>query len=210
MRVLAHRGIWHVTTEKNTRQALRRAFMAGFGAETDVRDLDGELVISHDMPRQGALPFATVLEDYARAGQPGCLALNIKADGLAEAVGQLLKFHGITNYFCFDMSVPDTLTYLHAKLVTASRLSEYEPEGLLSDLTQVLWIDGFNDLCVSVTRLQNWLENGKQVCLVSPELHGRHPVALFHQLAVLPDSLRRHPSLMLCTDLPVEAREIFG
>lgn len=208
MKILAHRGNWRVDTEKNTRKAIQRAFMAGFGAETDIRDFDGELVISHDMPRKGALPFAAVLEDYAKAGQPGCLALNIKSDGLAMAVSQLLEVHGITNYFCFDMSVPDTLTYLHAGLVTASRLSEYEPEGLLSELTQVLWIDGFSDLCISVTRLQDWLDSGKQVCLVSPELHCRHPVALFHQLAALPDVLRRHPSLMLCTDLPVEAREI--
>lgn len=208
MHILAHRGVWKLTEDKNTRQAFIHAFTAGFGAETDIRDLNGELVISHDMPRQGALPLTVVLDDYAMAGQPGYLALNIKADGLTESVNQLLKSYGITNYFCFDMSVPDTLAYLHAGLVTAARLSEYEPEGLLSELAQVLWIDGFYDLCVSSTSLQGWLSNGKSVCLVSPELHGRHPVAMFQQLAALPDTIRRHPALMLCTDLPVEAREI--
>jgi len=207
MHILAHRGYWLTPTEKNSRAALQRAFTAGMGVETDIRDLSGELVISHDMPQHDALPLAAVLEDYVRAGQPGWFALNIKSDGLTAALHRLLAHYALQRYFCFDMSVPDTLPYLRAGMCTAARLSEYEPEGLLSEQAPVLWVDGFAGQTVSPARLRTWLERGKQVCLVSPELHGRHPDALWALLASLPDAVRRHPGLMLCTDLPDAARE---
>lgn len=210
MHFLAHRGLWRQADEKNTRQALCRAFQAGYGVETDIRDLDGELVISHDMPRRGALPLTVMLGDYTSAGRPGTLALNIKSDGLAVLLRQQLAVHEVTNYFCFDMSVPDTLPYLQETMPVAARLSEYEPEGLLSELADCLWWDAFSDRPLSVDRLQDWLSCGKRVCLVSPELHGRSPGGFWHQLAKLPEQVRRHPELMLCTDLPVQAKEILA
>lgn len=215
MNILAHRGCWHAPEDKNSRLALQRAFSAGFGVETDIRDLDGTLVVCHDLPFQGALLLTAVLEDYVRAGSPGPLALNIKSDGLTKKLHQLLEHHGITQcsssrYFCFDMSVPDTLPYLKTGLVTAARISEYEPEGPLSALTQVLWVDGFYGLDVSAGRLQGWLNQGYQVCLVSPELHGRPHLALWEALASLPIALRLHDNLMLCTDYPYDAREVLA
>lgn len=210
MQILAHRGLWHTPSEKNTRQALNRAFEAGFGTETDVRDLDGELVVSHDMPRRGALPLAVMLEDYAQAGYPGWLALNIKSDGLTDTLQALLTDYAIPRYFCFDMSVPDTLHYLRAGLTTAARISEYEPEGRLSLLTSVLWVDAFEEMQISVPRLHALLEVGKQVCLVSPELHGRDSEPVLRQLAALPPLLRECPGLMLCTDRPMQAREVMA
>lgn len=200
MYFLAHRGWWNRASEKNTRLALSRAFQAGFGVETDIRDLDGELVISHDMPRRGALPLAVMLGDYVSAGRPGTLALNIKSDGLAAPLHHLLNFHKVTDYFCFDMSVPDTLSYLQEGMPVAARLSEYEQEGPLSERADHLWWDAFSERSLPVDRLQNWLLSGKRVCLVSPELHGRPTDAFWGQLTSLPDSIRHHKGLMLCTD----------
>ncbi|WP_449567282.1 hypothetical protein [Lelliottia nimipressuralis] len=208
MHILAHRGLWLAPEERNTRTALWTGFHRGFGAETDVRDLDGELVISHDMPRRGALPLSVVLEDYVRAGQPGLLALNVKSDGLAPAMKVLLDQYGVDNYFCFDMSVPDTFSYLQAGLRTAARFSEYEPEGGLSARLPVLWVDGFEGVTVTVEALRHWLEIGKRVCLVSPELHGRRSEELWSLLLQLPPALRARPNLMLCTDFPERARDV--
>lgn len=207
MHILAHRGYWQSPDHKNTRDALQAAFMSGFGAETDVRDLDGQLVISHDMPRSGALQLAVVLDDYVAAGQPGMLALNIKSDGLASSIRALLKAHNITRYFCFDMSVPDTLSFRREGLCFAARLSEYEAPGPLARLAPIIWFDRFHDAPFPTLEALQWLGDNKSVCLVSPELHSRAPEEMWEKLAALPPDLRQHPGLMLCTDLPEQAGE---
>src|SRR5438309_53835 len=53
MLVLAHRGWWSDPQDRNTRAAFAKAFAAGYGIETDVRDSAGRLVISHDPPFVG-------------------------------------------------------------------------------------------------------------------------------------------------------------
>ena len=67
MKILSHRGYWNNLTEKNSKSAFRRSFQLGFGTETDVRDLNGELVISHDMPifDEATLPFYNFLSIYS-------------------------------------------------------------------------------------------------------------------------------------------------
>src|SRR5215208_3605025 len=110
MRILAHRGHWSAPQERNTLQGFESAFRHGWGAEIDVRDLDGELVVSHDTPRHGALPFTQAVAAYAALAQPGPLAVNVKSDGLQEKLAGALR--GVTDWFAFDMSVPDTLVCL--------------------------------------------------------------------------------------------------
>ena len=46
--ILAHRGLWQNVAAKNSISSIKLALVNGFGLETDIRDLDGELVISHD------------------------------------------------------------------------------------------------------------------------------------------------------------------
>ena len=53
--ILAHRGFWKKESEKNTQIAFERAFDKGFGIETDLRDIKGEIVISHNMPVGGEM-----------------------------------------------------------------------------------------------------------------------------------------------------------
>lgn len=210
MQILAHRGAWSSRDEQNTAPILYKALTSGWGIETDIRDLNGELVVSHDMPRDGVLTVAQFLDDYIASKADAMLALNIKSDGLTIRLKQLLDERNITQYFCFDMSVPDTMPYLAAGMNVAARLSEYEPEGPLSERSQVLWVDGFYGLEISIAQLEKWLCAGKQVCLVSPELHGRDNAALWDQLAAMPLSLRKDPHVMLCTDSPLKAQELLG
>lgn len=90
MILLAHRGLWRTPQEKNSRQSFRDAFAGGYGVELDVRDAGGALVISHDPvdPARAPLMFGDVLADYAAAGMPGRIAINVKADGLSAMIGQ--------------------------------------------------------------------------------------------------------------------------
>ena len=60
--ILAHRGYWLKEEEKNTEIAFERAFDNGFGVETDLRDLKGEIVISHNMPCGNEMAFEELLQ----------------------------------------------------------------------------------------------------------------------------------------------------
>ena len=51
------------------------------------------------------------------------------------------------------------------------------------------------------------MEDGKKVCLVSPELHGRNPKVLWQELRH--KNLHYKDSFLLCTDFPAKAREVF-
>ena len=47
MVILSHRGYWK-DARKNSVDAFKASFVREFGTETDIRDYNGELVISHD------------------------------------------------------------------------------------------------------------------------------------------------------------------
>ncbi len=62
MIILSHRGYWKSEEERNQEVAFHRSFDLGYGTETDIRDIQGKLVISHDMPQgynlQPSLPLS--------------------------------------------------------------------------------------------------------------------------------------------------------
>ena len=89
MKILAHRGYWKKEDEKNTKAAFERAFDNGFGIETDLRDIKGTIVISHNMPKGDEMTFEELLQLSDGRNLP--LALNIKADGQAEEIKKVIK-----------------------------------------------------------------------------------------------------------------------
>ncbi len=209
MRFLSHRGYWLEPGERNAESAFVRSFERGFGTETDVRDLDGRLVVSHDPPRAGALPLERVLELHARLGPELPLALNVKSDGLEELLGALLERHAVRDAFVFDMSVPDTLRYVRRRLRFFTRHSEHEPTPALYEAAAGVWLDACEGDWARGEDVAAHLRRGKQVCLVSPELHGREPAARWRRIgAWLADGTVDAASedLMLCTDRPDDAR----
>ena len=208
--ILAHRGWWQRPAERNTLAALERAFAAGLGVETDVRDCSGEMVVSHDPPIHGMLLFRKLLEAYAKAGQPGYLALNVKADGLQEAVGGLLGEFAVERYFMFDMSVPDALQWIKAGVRTFTRQSEYEHSPVLYELAAGVWVDGFESEWYSRELIAGHLAAGKMVAVISPEIHGRDPAAVWKMLQNVAGGLQAgRPQLFVCTDRVAEARRVF-
>ena len=206
MTVLSHRGYWLAPAEKNTVVAFRRSFDLGFGTETDVRDRGGELVISHDPPRGGEMLLAEFLDLLGGRNLP--LALNVKADGLAEGIRDALAGRGLTKWFVFDMSVPDTLRQLLVGNPVYTRASEYEPAPVLLDRAAGIWADGFQGEWWDAEILGKWADRQRPVCLVSPELHGRDPAAAWDRLALVRAS--GVEGLQLCTDRPEEARRFFA
>jgi len=206
MIIISHRGYWKNPAEKNTLQAFSRSFEMEFGTETDVRDHGGELVISHDMPTGNEMRLAQFIDLLAQQSLP--LALNVKADGLAASIRNVMADYNPDNWFVFDMSVPDTRMQLAAGNPVYARVSEVEPEPVYYDKISGIWLDAFHGDGWQVERIPDYLKDNKRVCLVSPELHGRDHKSLWQRLResdFIADS-----RLTLCTDFPEEAREFFG
>lgn len=203
MQIISHRGYWRTAQERNLPEAFQRSFDLGFGTETDVRDVAGQLVISHDMPRGWELTLEGLLEIMAGRNLP--LAINVKADGLAQALKTTFEQYGHDNWFAFDMAVPDMRSYLHAGMNAYSRLSEVEPLAAWIDQAAGVWLDAFEGSWFSNELIIDLLSRGKQVCVVSAELHGRDHTALWQQLL----ELRSQSGLMVCTDIPEAAAHFF-
>ena len=206
MIVLSHRGYWKEAAEKNRPVAFHRSYDLGFGTETDVRDLRGELMIAHDMPTGEEISLAAMLDILAGRTLP--LAMNVKADGLARALKAVMDARGVADWFTFDMSVPETVVQLRLGLPVFTRASEYEMPPPLYDRAIGVWLDAFTGQWWEPAVAEGFLRDGKRVCIVSPELHGRDHLPLWNSLEA--SGLAAHPALMLCTDLPEDARARFG
>ena len=139
MQILSHRGFWKNLSERNTKTAFERSFNAGFGTETDLRDICGKIVISHDMPQGGEISFEELLQLMDGRNLP--LALNIKADGMSAAILELLNKYNHTNYFTFDMSVPDMIVQLKQGLNVYTGLSDTIRQPILSEDAGGIWLD---------------------------------------------------------------------
>lgn len=210
MEIISHRGYWKHANEKNTLEAFERSFSLGFGTETDVRDYKGKLVISHDMADAESIrleDFLSVYNDKALAHPT--LALNIKSDGLQEAIKKSLIDYNITNYFFFDMSIPDTLGYYKKDMNVFLRESEYEqPSDSLVMKSEGVWLDAFEkDLWYNAELIKTHVDNNKMVAIVSSELHHRDPNDLW--LFLKTNNLHSHERIILCTDIPEDAHSFF-
>jgi glycerophosphoryl diester phosphodiesterase len=204
--ILAHRGVWQQPAEGNSRAALRTALANGWGLETDIRDHAGEIVIAHDPPVEAPFTLRHLLEDYRDARNTATIALNIKADGLCTGVQKLLDEFGVTSYFVFDMSVPDMLHWDRAKMRYFTRHSDVERDPVLYERAAGVWLDGFYDTWFTDSTIVRHLNEDKDVCVVSPELHRRDPAYLWPMLAHV--SYETKARLSLCTDLPAKFQSL--
>lgn len=208
MEPLAHRGLWVTPDQRNTLAAFGDAFARGCGAELDVRDLAGELVVSHDPPAPGAPPFADLVALWREAGCPGALAINVKADGLEAMVAAALGGTDPARSFVFDMSVPDTLRYAGAGIPYFTRHSDVEPDPALYDDAAGVWLDDFRGGFVAERVIAGHLAAGKRVAVVSPELHGRDHLAAWDEWRTW--DVWGPGGALLCTDHPTKAQEVFA
>ncbi|MGU3469174.1 phosphodiesterase [Methylobacterium sp. C33D] len=202
MRIISHRGFWKAPEEKNTRRAFDRTLAEGFGTETDVRDHCERLVVSHDPPNGSAIPWSEVVDAFDGSKLP--LAVNIKSDGLIPLLNESFAGRAI-EWFAFDMSGPETIKYHRAGLPFFTRHSDIEKTPLLYEEADGIWLDAFVAEWIDERAVREHLANGKSVCIVSSELHGRDPDQLWPRLAGLVGA----PGVTLCTDRPDQARQVF-
>jgi hypothetical protein len=208
MNILAHRGYWLESQEKNSFAAFERAWSGAYGIETDLRDHGGNIVVSHDPTEAGARTFESLLQAYTKRGNETPLALNIKADGLRDIIARLLGKYRVRNCFVFDMSIPDCLHYLCAEIPVFVRLSEYEPQTPLLDRAAGVWLDAFESEWWTPDTIRALHARGKLVAVVSSELHGRPHERAWQVLRALEADISN--KIMLCTDFPEEADGYFG
>ncbi|CAM8660122.1 hypothetical protein MCEMSE6_02942 [Oxalobacteraceae bacterium] len=206
MKIISHRGYWKIPAEKNTAKAFSKSFAMNFGVETDVRDYCGQLVVSHDPPTGGELFFHEFLEIASTFGKNLPIAINVKADGLANLISKDLKKYNYLNVFVFDMSVPDMRGYISKSLPIFTRLSEVERQPAWVDHAKGIWLDSFEAEWYGSEQIMEIMNEGKQLCVVSPELHGRD----FRQAWDKLHPFSHQENLMLCTDFPEEASIFFG
>ncbi|MDN5053010.1 PI-PLC domain-containing protein [Aliarcobacter butzleri] len=208
MIILSHRGYWKDVSEKNLSIAFERSFSLGFGTETDIRDYKDELVISHDIADENCVSVKEMLEIYNKYDNTLPLALNIKADGLQIKLKELLIEYKIKNYFVFDMSVPDGLQYLKQGMKSFTRESEYEKVPSFYNEAYGVWLDEFEGHWINKKVIDKHINNNKNICIVSPDLHKREYKKEWQHYKEIEKELKIN-YLMLCTDYPEEAKEFF-
>ncbi len=222
-------------SDENALASMEARFRAGFGVETDLRGdaraAEAGILISHDPPVFGGdhPTLAQVFDLYRRVGERGCLALNVKDSGLQARLKPMLDKFGVTNYFTFDGAVPDVLADGLFGITAFGRESEMEPFDLtegrrpLPNYATVagVWMDNFQPgFWIDDEAIARHFARGKDVALVSPELHGwgrqdrgetlmRYWTLYRASLEALRPKfpLRR---LLICTKFPSLARDFFN
>ncbi len=205
MQILAHRGVHGAAYAPNSYAAFEQAVALGFGVEVDVRDQNGELVVAHDANEAGAYPFSKICA--LMAGKPQAMAINIKSCGLQGLLKETLSRHGISRYFTFDMAVADLWANVKSGITSFTRQSDFEREVVLAARAQGVWLDMFETDWVDGGAIAQHMAQGRDVALVSPELHGRAHMAFW---GVLKRALPVAGTLYLCTDFPQEADRFFN
>ena len=205
MIILSHRGYWKNLYEQNQKVAFKRSFDLGFGTEADLRDADGKIVISHDMANGSEIFFEEVLQ--IMNGRNLMLALNIKADGLVDIIMETLAKYGHTNYFNFDMSIPDMVFQMKKNAVVFTGFSDILQTPVLFDKAAGVWLDCFNSDWYNADTIDELIIAGKSVCIVSADLHKRDKDAQWKIIKKCKNL--NSQNLMICTDYPEKAKEYF-
>lgn len=207
MQIISHRGLWYdFAKENNKKIAFERSFDKGFGTETDLRDVCGKIIISHNMPVGNEITFTELLDIMNGRNLP--LALNIKADGMVDEIRQILDYYNHTNYFTFDMSIPDMVVQMSKNICVYTGCSDILNPPVLLEKAQGIWLDSFYSEWFEEKNVTDFLYKGKKVCIVSADLHKREVSEQWNKIKKF--SCLNNDNLMLCTNEPEQAINFFG
>ncbi len=144
-----------------------------YGVEVDIRSRGQELIIHHDPYAEGIC-----FEDWLSHYQHSTLILNVKEEGLEERLIHLMQSRGCEDYFFLDQSFPCLVKLSgRGEKRCAVRVSEFESmETALSLAGRVkwAWVDCFTRFPLTGDQAELLQNVGLHLCLVSPELQGRH------------------------------------
>ena len=211
MKIISHRGLWYKPSEQNTLISFKNSIDNNFGFEIDIRSFNGNLVVSHDPlnNKEKLINFKDILTYYKKVNSDVLIAINVKEDGLNFIIKQALKEFRIKNYFVFDMSIPDMITYSKSNICFYTRQSEYEKYPALYDEASGVWLDEFYHHWIDEKIVQSHISNGKKLCIVSPDLHKRDFTNEWEEYKKMLFSSNQSDQLMICTDYPEKAEKFF-
>ena len=159
----------YIVHEVNTIEKLQK-IPKNLGIEIDIRLLNNELVLGHDIQKNN-VPLNIFLKEYDHS----LIVANIKESGIEDLTFSTFEEFNVNKFFLLDVEFP----YIYKNFKTRGnnlslRFSELEPEftnNTLVDKVQWLWIDSFTELPIneeSVKYFKNF-----ESCLVSPSRWGR-------------------------------------
>ena len=152
-----------------------------YGVEVDIRSQGENLIIHHDAFQTGEL-----FENWISHYNNGTLILNVKEEGLEERLIHLMKEKGIEDYFFLDQSFPFLVKWSLACVQRcAVRVSEFESIDTALSLigkAKWVWVDCFNQFPLTYESTLKLKNAGFNLCLVSPELQGRHDESEIHKI----------------------------
>ena len=149
-----------------------------YGVEIDLRNHNGELILAHD-------PFSADLVhfiDWLKFYHHDMIVLNIKEEGLETKILEVVSALNVQNFFFLDQSFPFLFkTLISGESRTAIRFSDLESIDTVTRTLNMsvtkpkwLWIDSFSGEWSHLKELDKIKSLGLNVCLASPELHGRN------------------------------------
>ena len=141
-----------------------------FGAEIDLRVYKSKIILNHEPFKSG-----DTLDNFLKHYKHGTLILNIKEDGIEDAVIKKVKKAKIKSYFLLDVEFPYIFKCLKKKQKNiAIRFSENETiqtAKIFKNRFKWLWIDTVTKLPLNKKNIKI-VKNFKS-CLVCPERWGR-------------------------------------
>ncbi len=199
--IFAHRGLWKESGwGPNSLESLNSAFEDGFAVETDVRDQQKEIIISHDPC--GSSTYNSFNQELLALGR---IAINIKSDGLVSRFTDLAEHIRDSQSFVFDCSFPQILQFRNASIPHALRISEFERE--LPWKPEYIWLDAFNDdWWIKDVMIRKMMDEIPTI-IVSPELHGRDFLNVWEEFSGLTKEVE---SIGICTDFPNQLASNLG
>ena len=163
MKLISHR--------RNTIAQLRET-PRHLGVEVDIRSIGDRLVIHHDAFVEGES-----FDDWLACYGHGTLILNVKEEGLEQALVSRMAAAGIEDWFFLDQSFPFLIRSARAgERRCAVRVSEYESVDTALTLAGRIdwcWVDCFTRFPLDGAQARRLQAAGLKLCLVSPELQGR-------------------------------------
>jgi glycerophosphoryl diester phosphodiesterase len=186
--ILAHRAnvAGANRAAENTLPAVREALGSGWGLETDIRrHADGRFYLSHDPQPPGGGLDGERFCDEVRRHPDALIALNVKELGYEVDLLSWLAREGIGGQvFLFDMELLEDTPGRTARLFRqadpcvrlAARVSdrgESVEQALAIEEAAVIWLDEFDGPWATRSDVERLTRAGRQVHLVSPDLHGR-------------------------------------
>ena len=140
-----------------------------YGAEIDVRDHNGKLVLSHGLPNDKSVELTTYLKIFPKKT---LLAINVKSCEIEAELKRILDKSRLEQYFVFDFSFPYLKKAQQIGLTCAFRLSEYEKD--IQSSCDWVWIDSFDKVWYDENYLRSLRKHDLRIAIVSPDIHNRN------------------------------------